>query len=85
MVTLVVLLLSAVGIGAMVFWANYDQLSAPSRAATAQPAVQPQDPSPPRVEASDDTMRLLNELRQSVTGLQTSQQYMASLSSFRGS
>jgi uncharacterized protein HemX len=77
MVAIVVLLLSVVGIGAVVFWANYDQLSAPSRTATAQPAVQPQDPSPSRVEASDDTMRLLNELRQSVTGLQTSQQHMA--------
>jgi hypothetical protein len=70
MVTLVVLLLSVVGIGAVVFWANYGQLSAPSRTATAQPAVQPQAPSPPRVEASDDTMQSLNAFQQSVTGLQ---------------
>jgi uncharacterized protein HemX len=77
MVTLVVLLLSVVGIGAVVFWANYGQLSAPSRTATAQPAVQPQAPSPPRVEASDGTMQLLNALQQSLTGLQASQQHTA--------
>ena len=47
MVTLVVLLLSVVGIGAVVFWANYSQLSAPSRTATAQPAVQPPGPVSP--------------------------------------
>jgi hypothetical protein len=77
MVTLVVLLLSVVGIGAVVFWANYGQLSVPSRTATAQPAVQPQAPSPPRVEALDDTMQLLNAFQQSLTGLQASQQHTA--------
>jgi TolA-binding protein len=77
MVTLVVLLLSVVGIGAVVFWANYDQLNAPSRTATAQPAAQPQAPSPPRVEASDDTMQSLNALQQSVKALQASQQHTA--------
>jgi len=77
LVTLVVLLLSVVGIGAAVFWANYGQLSVPSRTATAQPAAQPQAPSSPRVEASDDTMQALNALQQSVKGLQASQQHMA--------
>ncbi|MDB5606636.1 MAG: hypothetical protein JWP25_3536 [Bradyrhizobium sp.] len=77
MIVLVVLLLSVVGIGAVVFWANYDQLSASLRAATAQPAAQPQAPSPPRVEAPDDTMQSLNALQQSVQGLQAAQQNMA--------
>jgi TolA-binding protein len=77
MVTLVGLLLAVVGIGAVVFWANYRQLSAPSSMTTAQPAAQPQAPSPPRAEAFDDTMRSLNDLQQLVRGLQASQQQMA--------
>ena len=79
MVSLVVVLLSVAGIGAMGFWANYGQLSAPPRppTAAAQPAVQPQAPSPPRVEASDDTMQSLNALQQSVQGLQALQRQMA--------
>ncbi len=77
MVTLVVVLLSVAGIGAMGFWANHGQLSAPPPTATAQPAVQPQAPSPPRVEASDDTLQSLNALQQSVQGLQASQRQMA--------
>jgi TolA-binding protein len=77
LVTVVVLLLSVVGIGAAVFWANYDPFSETSRTATAQPAAQPQAQSSPRVEASDDTMQVLNALQQSVKGLQASQQHMA--------
>ena len=77
LVTVVVLLLSVVGIGAAVFWANYDQFSETSRTAAAQPAAPPQAPSLPRVEASDDTMQVLNALQQSVNGLQASQQHMA--------
>lgn len=73
LVTVVVLLLSVVGIGAAVFWANYDQFSETSRTATAQPAAQPQAPSSPR----DDTMQALNALQQSLKGLQASEQHMA--------
>jgi uncharacterized protein HemX len=76
-VALVVLLLSVVGIGTAVFWTNDGQSSAPSRTATAQPAAPPQAPSPPRVEASDDTMQELNALRQSLKGLQASEQHLA--------
>jgi peptidoglycan hydrolase CwlO-like protein len=75
MVILVALLLSVVGIGAVVFWANYDQLSASLRTATTQPATQPQTPSSPPVP--DDTMRSLSALQQSVKGLQAAQQNMA--------
>jgi peptidoglycan hydrolase CwlO-like protein len=75
MVILVALLLSVVGIGAVVFWANYDQLSASLRTVTAQPATQPQVPSSPPVQ--DDTMRSLNALQQSIKGLQTAQQNMS--------
>jgi hypothetical protein len=85
MVALVVLLLSVVGIGAVVFWVNYGELSVPSRTATAepaaepaaQPAAQPPVPSSPRVEASDDTMQAVNALQQSVKNLQASQQHTA--------
>jgi uncharacterized protein HemX len=77
MVALVVLLLSVVGIGAVVFWVNYGELSVPSRTATAEPAAQPPVPSSPRVEASDDTMQAVNALQQSVKNLQASQQHTA--------
>jgi uncharacterized protein HemX len=80
-VTSVVLLLTVVGISAVVFWATYGQLGAfgqlgaLSRAATAQP--QAQDPLRPRMEASDDTMPSLQTLQQSVQDLQASQQRTA--------
>jgi hypothetical protein len=78
MVAVVVLLLSIAVIGAVIFWANRGELSAPSRTATTQPAAQPpQAPSPPpRLEASDDTMQSLNALQQSVKDLQSSQQHL---------
>ena len=81
MVALVVLLLSVVGIGAVVFWVNYGELNVPPGTATAepaaQPAAQPPVPSSPRVEASDDTMQAVNALQQSVKNLQASQQHTA--------
>jgi chromosome segregation ATPase len=76
MVILVVLLLSVVGISA-VLWANYGQLSALSPTATTQPATQPQAMSSPRVEVSDDAIQSLNALQQSVKGIQASQQHTA--------
>jgi hypothetical protein len=78
MVAVVVLLLSIAVIGAVIFWANPGELSAPSRTATTQPAAQPpQAPSPPpRLAASDDTMQSLNALQQSVKDLQSSQQHL---------
>jgi uncharacterized protein HemX len=74
-VTTVLLLLTVVGISAVVFWATYGQLGALSRAATAQP--QALDPPRPRMEASDDTMPSLQTLQQSVQDLQASQQRTA--------
>jgi uncharacterized protein HemX len=73
MVTFAVLLLSVVGIGAVVFWLDDGQFIAPPRTA----AAQAQAPSPPRAEASEETTQTLNELQQSVKGLQALQQHTA--------
>jgi hypothetical protein len=68
----VLLLLSVVGISAVVFWATYGhgQLSAPLSAAAAQSVPQAQ------AKASDQAMQSLDALRQSVNELQASQQHM---------
>jgi hypothetical protein len=74
MLTLVVLLVSLVGIGTAVFLANYGGLSVPSSPA---PAAQPPAPAPLREQASDDTIQALNALQQTVKDLQASQQHTA--------
>jgi hypothetical protein len=68
----VLLLLSVVGISAVVFWATYGQgqLSTPLSAAAAQSAPQTQ------AKASDQATQSLDALRQSVNELQASQQHM---------
>jgi uncharacterized protein HemX len=65
----VLLLLSVVGISAVVFWATHGQLSTPLSAAAAQSVPQAQ------AKASDQAMQSLDALRQSVNELQASQQH----------
>jgi uncharacterized protein HemX len=65
----VLLLLSVVGISAVVFWATHGQLSGPLSAAAAQSIPQAQ------AKASDQAVQSLDALRQSVNELQASQQH----------
>jgi uncharacterized protein HemX len=66
----VLLLLSVVGISAVVFWATHGQLSGPLSEANAQSIPQIQ------AKASDQATQSLDALRQSVNELQASQQHM---------
>jgi uncharacterized protein HemX len=71
----VALLLTVIGISAVVFWATYGQLGAFSRGAAAQ--LQALAPSHSGMEGSDETTPSLNGLQQSVQDLQTAQQRTA--------